>query len=262
MPSTPEFRKLKKLLDSRGKKYDCQDFIAGDPISIPHRFQKKQDIEIAGFFAAIFSWGLRKTIINKGRMLMDLMDNAPRDFCLNHTDADLSKLNHFVHRTFNADDLLYFIAFLKQHYQRFDSLEDAFFDAEILKSKFPVEAGLNHFYDYFFSLPWLMKRTRKHVACPKNKSACKRINMFLRWMVRIDPEGVDFGLWRKIKPSDLICPLDVHVARVARGLRLLHRKQNDWEAATELTQALRKFDATDPVKYDFALFGLGITEKY
>lgn len=262
MLSTPELKKLKKFLDTRVERYNRQDFIEGDPVSIPHEYYRKQDIEIAGFFTAIFSWGLRKTIINKSRILMKLMDDAPYDFCLHHYDRDLEKLMDFVHRTFNADDLLYFIAFLKHHYLKYDSLEDAFFNENVLKVGNRVESGLNHFYDYFFSLPWGMKRTRRHLACPVNKSACKRINMFLRWMVRKDSSGVDFGIWEKIKPAELICPLDVHVARVARGLSLLERKQNDWQAAVQLTESLKRLDVDDPVKYDFALFGLGIMEKY
>lgn len=257
-----ETNKLQNFLDQRVEKYNQPEFIQDDPISVPHQFKKKQDIEISGFFAATFAWGIRKTIINKCNTLMELMDNAPHDFCLNHTEKDLRRLQHFVHRTFNGDDLLYFIEFFKQHYQKHSSLELAFFNKKTLKSENIVESSLDYFYDYFFSLPYVIERTRKHIAAPKKNSACKRLNMFLRWMVRNDHKGVDLGIWKKIKPSELIIPLDVHVARVARNLNLLNRKQTDWKAAVELTENLKTFDAADPVKYDFALFGLGIIEKY
>lgn len=262
MLSTNESDKLRRFLDDRVLRYNCPEFILEDPVSIPHRFQKKQDIEIAGFFAATFAWGIRKTIINKCNTLLHLMDDAPHDFCLNHSEKDLKKLSDFVHRTFNGDDLLYFIEFLKTHYKKYASLEDAFFNRRTLKKSHPVESALNYFYDYFFSLPDVMERTRKHIAAPKKNSACKRLNMFFRWMVRSDDNGVDLGIWKKISPSELICPLDVHVARVARGLNLLSSKNSDWKAAVELTNNLRRMDASDPVKYDFALFGLGIIEKY
>lgn len=253
---------LVKFLDDAAAEFNNPAFISDDPISIPHKFRRKQDIEISGFFAAILAWGNRKTIINKCIALMELMDNAPYDFCLHHSPTDLKKMGGFVHRTFNSDDLLYFIEFLKFHFSKYQSLEDAFFTQRVCRETNIVESGLNSFYDYVFSLPYLMKRTRKHLAAPMNKSACKRLNMFLRWMVRNDGKGVDFGIWKKIKPSALVCPLDVHVARVGRRLGLLERKQNDWTAAMELTGNLRRFDPEDPVKYDFALFGLGISEKY
>ena len=248
---------LKALLDSKVALYNQQAFIKDDPICIPHLFTKKQDIEIAGFFAAIFSWGNRTTIINKSKELMNLMDNAPHQFILNYSSADLKKLKGFKHRTFNAEDLYYFIEFFHQHYSNYDSLEKAFFPS----AGYDVEKGLNHFKESFFSHEHL-KRTEKHVSSPLQKSTCKRLNMFLRWMVRNDNMGVDFGIWKKISPSKLICPLDVHVARVARKIGLLQRKQNDWLAAVELTAALRKFDKKDPVKYDFALFSLGVIEKF
>lgn len=258
-----DFNRLYTFLETRVEKYNQPDFIEDDPICVPHRFRKKQDIEIAGFFAATFAWGIRKTIIRKSNELMALMDDSPHAFCLSHSDHELKRFLHFAHRTFNSDDLLYFIAFFKHHYQRHASLEAAFFNKQTLVEDAPlVETGLNYFYNYFFSLPYVMNRTRKHVASPARHSACKRLNMFLRWMVRKDNGGVDFGIWKKIKPADLICPLDVHVARVTRNLGLLERKQNDWQAAVELTESLKKLDASDPVRYDFALFGLGIIEKY
>lgn len=262
MPLTPDQTRLKNFLDEKVAEYNQAGFIENDPISIPHLFSRKQDIEIAALFAAIFAWGNRRTIINKTSTLLHLMDDAPYDFCVHHSEKDLIPLMNFVHRTFNGDDLLYFISFLKHHYQREESLESAFFGKESESNDAPVTTGLNHFYDYFFSLPYLQKRTRKHVAAPKKKSACKRLNMFLRWMVRSDDHGVDFGIWKRISPSHLVCPLDVHVSKVARILLLLERKQNDWAAAVELTNNLALFDAGDPVKYDFALFGLGVEGKF
>jgi uncharacterized protein (TIGR02757 family) len=193
------------------------------------------------------------------------MDNAPYDFCLNHQEKDLKKLEGFCHRTFNDTDLLYFVSFFKQHYSKNASLESAFFDNKTLRDsnkKDVVENALNHFNQYFFSMEDVPERTKKHVASPAKNSSCKRLNMFLRWMIRDDNKGVDFGLWKKISPAVLICPVDVHVARVSRRFNLLQRKQVDWQAAIELTEQLRKFDKKDPVKYDFALFGLGIIEKY
>ena len=250
---------LQELLEMKFHEYNRLAFIEDDPVQIPHAFSKKQDIEIAGFFSATLAWGQRKTIIAKNKELMHLMDNAPHDFILNHQDGDLKKLDHFKHRTFNSTDLLYFIAFLKMHYSRYDSLEEAFTQSGLTAS---IEDNLKHFNNYFFSLEYFPSRTRKHVATPERKSACKRINMFLRWMVRTDNQGVDFGIWKTIKPSQLICPIDLHVDRVARKLKLIKRKQVDWQTAVELTEALKKFDPNDPVKYDFALFGLGVNEKY
>lgn len=262
MPSMYDADKFQNFLDQRVEQYNQPAFVQDDPVSVPHQFRKKHDIEIAGFFAATFAWGIRKTIINKCNTLLELMDNAPYEFCLYHSERDLLRLQHFVHRTFNGDDLLYFIEFLKQHYQKHNSLEVAFFNKETLKSPDIIESSLDYFYEYFFSLPYVIERTRKHIAAPKKKSACKRLNMFLRWMVRNDHKGVDLGIWKRVTPADLIIPLDVHVARVARNLKLLSRKQTDWKAAVELTESLKSFDAADPVKYDFALFGLGIVEKY
>ena len=260
---------LKIFLDKKVDEYDQHFFIKDDPICIPHSFSKKQDIEIAGFFAAIFAWGNRTTIINKSRELMQLMDNAPHQFILAHEVSDLKRLIGFKHRTFNTTDLLYFIEFFKHHYSKNSSLETAFFNKQtILKeaSKVPVhrdlEGALNYFYNYFFSLEDSPLRTVKHIASPQKKSSCKRLNMFLRWMVRRDSNGVDFGIWKKISPAQLICPIDVHVARVARHFGLLDRKTTDWQAALELTANLSSLDKDDPVKYDFALFGLGVMEKF
>jgi uncharacterized protein (TIGR02757 family) len=256
--------RLIQFFNDKVSRYNQPSFITDDPICIPHMFQKKQDIEIAGFFAAVFAWGNRTTIINKSRQLMQLMDLAPYDFCINHQDHDLKKLLQFKHRTFNATDLLYFIDFLKFHYSKNKSLESAFFSSQIiqLKKEEKVEYALIHFHNYFFSLEDAPNRTRKHIATPYKNSSCKRLNMFLRWMVRNDKNGVDFGIWKKIAPAHLICPIDIHVARVAKRFQLLERKQVDWTAALELTRWLRELDAEDPVKYDFALFGLGVMEKY
>ena len=250
---------LKIFLDKKVDEYDQPFFITADPICIPHSFSKKQDIEIAGFFAAIFAWGNRTTIINKSRLLMQLMDNAPHDFCLNHTDEDLKKLLTFKHRTFNPTDLLYFIEFFQQHYKKYDSLEIAF-SKWMKKNDSTIENALNGFYDYFFSLPDVPKRTMKHIASPNKKASCKRLCMYLRWMVRNG--AVDFGIWKNIKPSQLIIPLDLHVSRVAKRFHLLQRNQSDWLAALELTESMRQFDDKDPAKYDFALFALGVLEKF
>jgi uncharacterized protein (TIGR02757 family) len=247
---------LKILLNKKVDFYNQPSFIPADPVCIPHLFTKQQDIEIAGFFAAIFAWGNRTTIINKSKELMQLMNMQPYEFCLNHDLSRLKRLKGFKHRTFTTEDLYHFIEFFHQHYSKHETLESAFFP----KNKMTVEEGLNHFKNYCFSTEHL-KRTEKHVSSPQQKSSCKRLNMFLRWMVRKDDKGVDFGIWKNIKPKDLICPLDVHVSRVARQLGLLQRKQDDWEAAVELTQSLRNFDKNDPVKYDFALFSMGVIEN-
>lgn len=246
---------LKEFLDKKVEQYNTPDFISNDPISIPHRFHLKQEKEIMGFFAAIFAWGQRKTIINKCIELGDRMDNAPYDFIMHHKDSDLKRLLGFKHRTFNDTDLLYSIEFMKKHYQHSDSLEDAFLSGD------NAEGYLNHFREYFFASEDSPKRTQKHIPSPRQKSACKRLNMFLRWMVRDDDRGVDFGLWKRMSPKDLICPLDLHVERTARKLNLLERDKPDWKAAVELTNNLRILDSEDPAKYDFALFGISIEEK-
>lgn len=252
-----ELLELKKFLDDKVELYNQRTFITSDPVCIPHLFTKKQDIEIAGFFAAIFAWGNRTTIIQKAKELMLLMESSPHEFCLHHSPAQLKKMAAFKHRTFNTTDLLYFIEFFKFHYSNHKSLETAF--AMHGKS---TEEMLKGFHHYFFSLEHIPERTKKHIATPDRKSSCKRLNMFLRWMVRQDDKGVDFGIWKKISPSELICPIDVHVARVAKRLNILTRKQTDWEAALELTKYLRTLDSNDPAKYDFALFGLGVMEKF
>ena len=256
-----ELQKIKDLLENRYEKYNSPAFIPHDPVCIPHSFSLKQDIEISGFFAAIFAWGQRKTIISKCRELMNRFGNEPYNFIRNHSDNDLKNLLGFKHRTFNDTDLLYLVHFLQQHYLTSDSLETAFIAKNSAKTQTQRDR-LIHFYNTVFSLPEAPNRTRKHISTPAKNSACKRINMYLRWMVRNDAKGVDFGLWQTMKPADLICPCDVHVDRVARKLHLISRKQTDWQTAEELTAALRLFDAKDPVKYDFALFGLGIEEKF
>lgn len=252
--------RLKKLLDQKVAEYNRPDFIAKDPVSIPHRFSKLQDIEIAGFFAATFAWGNRTAIINSCNRLLTAMDQAPYDFVQHHTDKDLKTLLSFVHRTFNATDLFWIIHFMHMHYQRYSTLEDAF--AQFMHpGSTDIAQGLTGFHDYVFSFPDAPDRTRKHIATPAKNSACKRLNMYLRWMVRRDGI-VDFGIWKKISPSQLICPLDVHVGRVARRLGLLERPQDDWKAAMELTDHLRQLDPLDPAKYDYALFALGVAERF
>jgi uncharacterized protein (TIGR02757 family) len=263
-PDSARFSNLQTFLDKKVAEYNRQSFIADDPISIPHEYTLKQDIEIAAFFTAIFSWGNRTTIIRKTQELMQLMDRSPYQFILQHEEKDLKKFMDFRHRTFNATDLYYFIAFFRFHYNRSLSLEDAFLlPWEVApKGRWTAEQSLSAFYHYFFSLDELSPRTRKHIASPEKHSACKRINMFLRWMVRKDNKGVDFGMWSRIPQARLICPLDLHVARVARRFGLLDRKPSDWLAAMELTDHLRLLDPKDPTKYDFALFGLGAIEKF
>ena len=251
---------LKDFLDQKVEEYNRPAFIEHDPILIPHQFSKKQDIEIAGLWAAILAWGQRKTIINKSRELFALMDDAPFDFVMHHQEGDLKTLEQFKHRTFNATDTLYFISFFRWFYQHHSSLEDAFLIG--LEKNANIACGLINFHRLFFSLPHFPERTRKHIPTPQRRSACKRLNMFLRWMVRKDGKGVDFGIWHRISPKQLVCPCDLHVERVARKLGLLKRKNVDWESALELTRNLKEFDPEDPVKYDYALFGLGIEEKF
>lgn len=249
---------LKDLLDRKVEQYNQPGFIENDPIAIPHHFSKKQDIEIAGLFAATLAWGQRITIINSCRKLLGWMDNDPHRFVLEHRERDLKSFLAFRHRTFNATDILYFLEFLKWYYTNHTSLEEAF---KVSVKDETIENGLIRFRNLFFSLPVYPERTKKHIATPERKSACKRLNMYLRWMVRTDNNGVDFGIWRKIKPSQLVCPLDVHVEHIARSLHLIKRKQTDWRTVLELTAVLKRFDPVDPVKYDFALFGLGLEGK-
>lgn len=253
-------RALKALLDEAADRYNRPDFIASDPIAVPHRYARLQDREIMGFWTAMLAWGQRKTILAKATELSALMDEAPYDFVTGHRESDLQRMLSFRHRTFNDTDLLYFMAFFRHHYAVSDTLETAF-----LKAWRPdhdtVEEALNGFHRYFFSLDHVPERTRKHVPAPERKSTCKRLNMFLRWMVRRDGRGVDFGSWTAIRPDQLVIPLDVHVERVARRIGLLRRPSRDWQAALELTRRLRAFDPEDPVRYDFALFGMGVLEK-
>ncbi len=254
---------LKDFLDAKVEEYNQPNFIANDPICIPHLFNKKEDVEIMGFIASILAWGQRKTIINKCKELIERMDGAPHDFIMHHQEADLKALLGFKHRTFNDTDLLYFVEFFKYHYQRFDSLEDAFLIGQENSepNQISIEKSLNEFKNYFFSLPDYPVRTRKHVSSPAQKSTCKRLNMFLRWMVRQDDKGVDFGIWNRISPSQLICPCDVHVERVARKFHLITLDKVNWKTAVELTENLAILDFQDPVKYDFALFGLGVERE-
>jgi uncharacterized protein (TIGR02757 family) len=248
------FDELKSFLDLKADQFNRPQFIKDDPITIPHRFSKKQDIEIAGLFAAVLAWGQRTTIIKKCSLLMDLMENEPHNFIVNHSRGDLKPFESFRHRTFNGVDARYFIQALATLYRRHKSLEEIFTsDAEPT-----TEQGIIRFNRQFFSLSDHPHRTKKHLSSPEKKSTCKRINMYLRWMVRDDKRGVDFGIWKTIKPSQLVCPCDVHVDRVGRKLGLIKRKQTDWQTAIELTNNLKKFDPADPVRYDFALFGLGI----
>ena len=253
---------IKQLLDTKYRFYNQEEFIETDPIQIPRAFSRKEDIEIAGFIAAAIAWGKRPMIIRNANRWLEMMDNAPYDFVMNAQDEDFKPLLHFVHRTFNGDDALFFISSLQNIYQNHGGLESVF--AEGLHQEFdnprnyaPLFGALNHFRAVFMSSPHLA-RSGKHLANPMKGSAAKRLNMYLRWMVRQDQQGVDFGIWKRIEPKHLMIPLDVHSGRVARKLGLLQRKANDWKSVEELTASLRKFDADDPVKYDFALFGMGV----
>lgn len=254
-----ERNKILQILEEKYEIYNQPTFIPDDPISVPHQFSLKQDIEIMGFFAAIFAWGQRKTIINKCNELVKRMEGKPYEFILHHQESDLKSLLGFKHRTFNDTDLLYFVHRLNQHYSDFDSLEEAFLLNNIT-NEVNVKSALIHFKQYFFQEDY-PQRTTKHISSPESGSACKRINMYLRWMVRDDKRGVDFGLWKRIRKDQLICPCDVHVERIARQLGLITRNKADWLAAEELTNALKDFDPKDPVKYDFSLFGIGVLEK-
>jgi uncharacterized protein (TIGR02757 family) len=250
---------LKGFLDEKVDLFNRPSFITLDPLSIPHMFTKKQDIEVAGLFAAVLAWGQRVTIIRKCRELLLWMDNDPHQFILHHSSKDLRPFEQFRHRTFNGTDTLYFIEALRSIYLEHASLEEVF---AVPSSEKTVEQGLIRFHHRFFAIEHHPHRTRKHLPTPERKSTCKRINMYLRWMVRNDNKGVDFGLWKRISASQLICPCDLHVDRVARILKLIRRKQTDWLTALELTENLRRLDPHDPVKYDFALFGLGIEEGW
>ncbi len=252
------FNEIKCFLDQKVEQYNHPKFIESDPIQIPHQFSKKEDIEIAGFLTATIAWGKRQMIIKNANKMMTLLDNVPFDFVVNHSDKDLKSIEHFVHRTFNLDDFKFFIQSLQNIYKNHQGLESVF--AKNITNESTVNA-IHQFKKVFFEMPHL-QRTTKHVSDPLKGSAAKRINMYLRWMVRNDTKGVDFGLWNSIKPSVLSCPLDVHSGNVARKLGLINRKQNDAKALLELDTNLRKLDPKDPVKYDFALFGLGVFEGF
>ena len=249
---------LKAFLDEKVKQYNRPSFIATDPISIPHAFSKKEDIEIAGFFTATIAWGNRKSILTNATKLMERMDHAPHDFIMNHSKADLDVFNGFVHRTFQEADVKYFAQRLQHIFSVYGSLEKVFTHDANVEHMHDV---LIDFHNLFFAVPH-QKRTKKHVANPAKKSAAKRLHMFLRWLVRNDNAGVDLGIWKNISPRLLSCPLDVHSGNVARALGLLKRKQNDLAAVQELDATLRTLDPHDPVKYDFALFGLGVFEGF
>ena len=247
-------KELHSFLEENYKRYNRPDFIESDPISIPHKFSKKEDIEIAGFFSATIAWGQRPTIIKNANELMKRMDFSPYEFVLYHTKKDLLQFKNFKHRTFNGVDCAFFIKSLQNIYKKHKSLEYVFTGSD-------AKSAITNFRQLFFSIPH-PHRTEKHVSNPEANSSSKRLNMFLRWMVRKDKCGVDFGIWKNIKMSELMCPLDVHSGNVARKLGLLQRKQNDWQSVEELTSRLKLFDANDPAKYDFALFGLGVFEKF
>ncbi len=241
-------------------KFNCPEFITGDPISVPHSYTKKQDIEISAFWTAMLSWGQRPTIISKSKELFNLMGPSPYDFVKNHSEIDRKPFLGFKHRTFQPTDTLYFLEFFQWFYEEYKSLEDGFL-LGLKPEHVHVGGALTAFHTLFFSRPYTSARTKKHVPTPRMNSACKKLNLFLRWMVRTDDAGVDFGIWNRIKPSQLLIPLDVHVERIARKYGLLKRKQADWQAVLELTEKLREWDVDDPVKYDYALFGIGVLEK-
>jgi uncharacterized protein (TIGR02757 family) len=249
---------LKQFLEEKVQLYNRPEFIETDPISIPHLFSEKKDIEIAGFLAATIAWGNRKMILRNANRMMSLLDNSPYDFIINHTESDLEAMQGFVHRTFNAADLVYFIRALRYLYSEKGGLEEIF---DRYKTEDSLQPAIHMLNNIFFELPH-DARTVKHVSDPYKGSAAKKINMFLRWMIRDDNKGVDFGIWKSIPPSILSCPLDVHSGRIARGLGLLTIKQNDARAVEELDKSLREMDPVDPVKYDFALFGLGAIDKF
>jgi uncharacterized protein (TIGR02757 family) len=261
-PKSPgqDNRFLFDFLESKSGQYNNPGFIESDPISIPHQFQRKEDIEIAAFFAATIAWGQRTTILRNARRLMELMDDSPYDFIAGAAPSDLTRFSAFVHRTFNGRDVMFFVRSLQNIYRNHGGLE-TIFSQVVNETSADGKEGLQNFRQVFFSIPFPQHASR-HVADVMAGSAAKRLNMFLRWMVRFDKRGVDFGIWKRVGMNQLYCPLDVHSGRVARKLGLLTRSQNDWKAVEELTAALRTFDPADPVKYDFALFGLGVFEKF
>ncbi|SHG16125.1 TIGR02757 family protein [Flavobacterium segetis] len=249
---------LKDFLEEKVLQYNTLEFIESDPVQIPHLFTQKEDIEIAGFLSATIAWGNRKMIISNSHKMLELMGNAPFDFVMSHSDKDLQTLQSFVHRTFNGNDFASFIQSLQNIYLNHGGLEAVFNKNQQADS---MQKSIHEFKKLFFEIPH-QYRTQKHVSDPLNNSAAKRINMYLRWMIRQDNKGVDLGIWKSISPAALSCPLDVHSGNVARKLGLLNRKQNDGKAVAELDLQLRKFDNQDPVKYDFALFGLGVFEGF
>jgi uncharacterized protein (TIGR02757 family) len=251
---------LHELLERAVDRFQRLSFIEADPIMLPHRFGRLQDREIIGFWVSMIAWGQRKSIISNGLELCRLMEEAPYDFIMNHQESDRGRFQNFFHRTFQYTDSLYFLDFLQRYYRSQNSLEDAFF-RHMGVGDLTIESGLVGFHRTFFDHPYVPNRTRKHVSTPLRGSTCKRLNMFLRWMVRTDPAGVDFGIWNRLSPAQLMIPLDVHVDRVARVLGLLGRPKTDWRAVVELTDRLREFSPTDPVRYDYALFGLGVLDK-
>lgn len=249
------FEELKDYLDFKADQYNNPNFIESDPIQIPHRYKVKEDIEISGFLAATIAWGNRKMIINSATKMMDAMGNNPYDFVMNATNNQIDSIDNIVHRTFNSEDFRYFIKSLRNIYQNHGGLENVF----AANNSINLQNRISAFKQIFFEIDHPL-RTTKHISDPLKGSSSKRINMFLRWVSRNDKKGVDFGIWKSVSPSELSCPLDVHSGKVARTLGILNRKQNDQKALQELDEALRKFDPTDPVKYDFALFGLGVFE--
>ena len=256
------FNELSDFLNAKAIQYNNPKFIESDPICIPHTFTKKEDIEISGLLAATIAWGQRKTIINNAQKMIELMDFSPYEFVLNHEESDLKRFDEFKHRTFNGEDLKYFVKALNHIYTTHDGLEKAFADGVSVGSVNCLGA-IENFRNLFFEVAELENnRTQKHVSSPMKGSASKRLVMFLRWMVRQDNCGVDFGIWKSISPSILSCPLDVHSGNVARKLGILKRTQNDWKAVAEMDVFLRKMDKQDPAKYDFALFGLGVFEGF
>jgi len=249
------FEELKDYLDFKADQYNNPNFIESDPIQIPHRYKVKEDIEIAGFLAATIAWGNRKMIINSATKMMDAMGNNPYDFVMNATNNQIDAIDNIVHRTFNSEDFRYFVKSLRNIYEHHAGLENVFSENNSIN----LQSRVSEFKKIFFEIDHPL-RTTKHISDPLKGSSSKRINMFLRWVTRNDGKGVDFGIWNTVSPSELSCPLDVHSGNVARALGILNRKQNDQKALIELDEVLRIFDSTDPVKYDFALFGLGVFE--
>jgi len=250
---------IKEFLDEKATFYNQPSFIQTDPIQIPKKFSEKENIEIAGFLAATLAWGQRKTIIKNAADLTARMGNQPFNYIIDADEKDLYIFDDFKHRTFNGEDCKFFILSLKNIYRNHGGLEKVFTTG--FRQEGSVKSALAYFYSVFFEIEGL-QRTRKHVPNVNTGSSAKRLNMFLRWMARKDKAGVDFGIWEGIPQAALMLPLDVHTGNLARKLGLLERRQNDWKAVEEVTARLRELDPADPVKYDFALFGLGAFEKF